>query len=359
MSYRFIDPTKIPVEEDCMERGEVFAGESVEGYLLNCFELIEMGNEFEEGVEVGSFENFENSKKLHVGIHVIVGGRLSDETLSALESVIGEVLNRIKGVQYKFRKDNVQLIIDKRYPLSFALECIGRILFSVFKSFDIVERVRVRIITDKAEFEKQLEISKKIHAIREVNLGKRDEEVDEYYLCRSCQHYLPFHVCVITPERPSPCGSLWSEAKASDELKLVQYYKPIKKSELERELKRESDGNIEKVNVHSVLSNPPSTGLYSELIVFYDPTIDGFGIVDRSFKERTPIGLTFYEMEKIIIGRQVKGFVGVSFSYLKSEKFLKEDGGWERVYWVSPRVYEHIKSFLPQKILKRLRTPKP
>jgi CO dehydrogenase/acetyl-CoA synthase beta subunit len=93
-----------------------------------------------------------------------------------------------------------------------------------------------------------------------------------------------------------------------------------------------------------VLDKPLPTGLYSELIVFYVPEEDGFGIVDRGYTEKTPVGLTFEEMEKIIVGRQVEGFVGVSFSYLKSKKFLNGEGGWKRVVWMSPGVGKFLKS---------------
>jgi acetyl-CoA decarbonylase/synthase complex subunit beta len=168
---------------------------------------------------------------------------------------------------------------------------------------------------------------------------------------------------VISPERPSPCGTSWSEARAAEELGVVKYYSPAEKGEkignseysgINSAIGAVTEGKIKRLSLHSALKNPPSAGLYSELIVFYDPSRDAFGIVDRAYKRKTPLGLTFDEMEKIMIGQQVEGFLGASYAYLKSEKFLQDDGGWSRVYWVSPNVYNYIKEFLDPRILHRL-----
>lgn len=362
MIERFVDPNRINVHSDCIEMDELFSGERVrDGKEYEGFELVEVGEVNEEGIEVLG----ECSNKL--GIHVIVSG-VSDDSAQAIESLFSEVISRMKGVEYRFRKENVRILVSKSSEDRFTPECIGKVVFEAVKAIPAVERVKVRIVCDEEEFRKMVERSASIHAEREERMSRIGEsDVDTFYGCISCQVYLPNHVCVITPERPSPCGTIYSEAKSAEELRLVHYYFPVEKGKeidgekgeyegVNRTVQEISDFKIERIKLHSVLENPPSTGNYSEAIVFYIPEEDGFGIVDRGYKKKTPIGLTFDEMEKLIVGQQVEGFVGVSFAYMRSKSFLKGDGGWSRVKWVSPNVYDFIMDFLPDDLLKRIKT---
>lgn len=360
MLERFIDPSKIDLESECLEMDEVFSGERVrDGKIIEGFELVEVGEG--DGIEViGDCDS-------RMGIHVIVSG-VSDDSAGAIESLFSEVISRMKGVEYRFRKENVKIIVSKSAEEKFTPECVGKVLHSAIKAIPAVKSVKVRIICDEDEFHKIAEKSRKIHEEREERARNlKDEDVEKFYGCISCQVYLPNHVCVITPGRPSPCGTLYSEAKSAEELNLVHYYFPVEKGEvLDKEkgeysgvnevVREKSNYRIEKVKLHSVIENPPSTGNYAEAIVFYIPEENGFGIVDREYKKKTPIGLTFDEMEKIIVGQQVEGFTGISFAYMKSPDFLRGEGGWKRVVWVSPKIYEFIMEFLPDEILRKIRT---
>ncbi len=360
MLERYFDPSKINLEEDCLEMDELFVGERVkDGYLIHGFELAEIGEG--DGIEVvGEFKDL-------LGIHVIVSG-ISEESVQAIEGIFSEIVNRMKGVEYKFRKENVKIYVSKDSIQDFTPECVGKALYDAIKEIPAIKSVKVRLICDENEFRKIIEIARKIHEEREEKLRKlKERDVDTFYACISCQVYLPNHACIITPERPSPCGTIYSEARAADELKIVHYYHPLERGAaidekageyegVNKFIRKESDNTIERIKLHSAMNFPPSTGNYAEAIVFYIPEKNGFGIVDRSYKKKTPIGLTFGEMEKIIVGRQVEGFVGVSFAYLKSESFLKGDSGWSKVVWVSPNIYEFIMEFLPGEILKNIST---
>jgi len=339
---RFIDPAKIDVDVDCVEFDLAYIGEKVEGKKIRAFELVE-ANETEDDVKiVGELGDV-------LGINIKISG-IDDLTASALESLIPEVMNRIRGLRYDFRKENVIITVSYELLNDLTLDCIAEVLQKAFRSLKI-GKVKVVLIADKDTFDKEIKRAYKIHKARE-EIRVREEEVSEYYGCISCQTSLPNHVCIISPERPSPCGTSWSEAKTANELGIVNYYfkiENVKKSGYEainRKVKELSEGKIKRINLHSVLTYPPPTGLYSELIVFYIPEKDGFGIVDRQYKFKTPIGLSFDEIERIIVGKQIEGFVGISYSYLKSPKFLKEEGGWKRVVWVSPKVYDYIKDFV-------------
>ncbi len=360
MLERAIDPTKINLEEDCIEMNELFVGERVrEGFEIKGFELAEIGEG--EGIEVvGEFKDL-------LGIHVIVSG-ISEDSVQAIEGMFSEIINRMKGVEYRFRKENVRILVSQNAMEFFTPECVGKVIYDAVKEIPTVRSVKVRIICDEDEFNRVIEIARAIHKEREERLKKlKDGDVNTFYACLSCQVYLPNHACVITPERPSPCGTIYSEARAADELKIVHYYNPVNRGNVvdanagEYEgvnefIREKSNGTVERVKLHSALSFPPSTGNYAEAIVFYIPERGGFGIVDRSYKKKTPIGLTFSEIEKLIVGSQVEGFVGVSFAYLTSESFLKGDSGWRKVTWVSPKIYEFIMDFLPAEMLKNIET---
>jgi acetyl-CoA decarbonylase/synthase complex subunit beta len=355
MIQRFLDPDRIDLKEDCAEVNGRYVGQSVRGYTLRAFELVEKA-EVDDGIDL-----LLDTEVNAVGFHVLVSGDLSEESVSALESLVGEVLNRIRGVEYKFRKDKVVVNLQEMDLRSF--ECMAKVLYDAFKKIPPIESVRIRLILDEGEFKRGMRRAAEIYKEREKLFRKGEEEVDRFYICTSCQYHLPTHGCVISPEHPSPCGTSWSEARAAEELGIVEYYSPAEKGEkignseysgINSAVDAVTDGKIKRLSLHSVLKNPPSTGLCSELIIFYDPNRDAFGIVDRAYKRKTPLGLTFDEMERIIVGQQVEGFLGASYAYLKSEKFLQDDGGWKRVYWVSPTVYDHLKEFLDLGILHRL-----
>jgi len=85
--------------------------------------------------------------------------------------------------------------------------------------------------------------------------------------------------------------------------------------------------------------------------------VDGMGIVDRGFKERTVNGLPFSTMaDSTAGGRQVDGFHGLSIEYMRSPKFLQVDGGWNRIVWLPADVKERVKDFIPQNIVAKLAT---
>jgi acetyl-CoA decarbonylase/synthase complex subunit beta len=154
-------------------------------------------------------------------------------------------------------------------------------------------------------------------------------------------------VCVITPDKPSPCGISYISAERRPD-----FYQKVDKGErigvdeyggVNRAFEELSEGKIKKVKIHSVLDHPSPSGLLQQLIIFYIPEQDGFGIVDRNYPGKTPTDMTFRRIERPIMGKQVKGFVGASYAYLKSDNFIIGEGGWDRVVWVSPNVEKFLR----------------
>ncbi len=164
----------------------------------------------------------------------------------------------------------------------------------------------------------------------------------DFFCCISCQNRFPNHFCIISPDRPSPCGISYEEALTREEFFIR--VNPGKKIGID-----EYDGlnsfvkrfGCERLKLHSVKEFPHPTSPLQQIIAFYIPN-RGIGLVDRKFGGRTPIGLTFMEMEVLSAGRQVSGFTGVSYSYLRKNEFLCGEGGLDSVVWMSPNIREFI-----------------
>jgi len=57
-------------------------------------------------------------------------------------------------------------------------------------------------------------------------------------------------------------------------------------------------------------------------------------------------------------GRQVDGFHGISFEYMRSPKFLQADGGWNRIVWMPESAKERVKDFIPKEVVDKIATEK-
>jgi len=96
-----------------------------------------------------------------------------------------------------------------------------------------------------------------------------------------------------------------------------------------------------------------------EAVAFYIPEVDGLGIIHRGFKEPAVNGLTFSVLaDSTAGGRQVDGFHGISFEYMRSPKFLQADGGWNRIVWMPESAKERVKDFIPKEVVDKIATEK-
>ena len=96
-----------------------------------------------------------------------------------------------------------------------------------------------------------------------------------------------------------------------------------------------------------------------ECTTFYVPECDGLGIVNRDFRGVTPTGLSFGSIaDSTGGGRQVDGFHGLSYEYMRSPRFLRASGGWERIVWMPSDVREKLKAFIPADLYNQIATEK-
>jgi acetyl-CoA decarbonylase/synthase complex subunit beta len=121
--------------------------------------------------------------------------------------------------------------------------------------------------------------------------------------------------------------------------------------------KKRTMGEVNQVWLYTAFDHPHTSCGCFEAVTFYIPEVDGFGVVNRSFKGATVNGLPFSTIaDSAAGGRQIDGFHGMSIEYMRSKKFFAADGGWNRVVWVPKEVKERVKEFIPKEVVDKVAT---
>jgi len=317
-------------------------------------------------MEVGSSHPF--------GILVEVAGKQLEEGLeSVVERRIHAFCNYIEGFMHLNQRYDIWLRLSKK---SFqkglnSFTSIGRVLQRLYKNeLPIIEKIQVTFITDPAKVKEMYEEALNIYEARDAKArGLKDEEVDKFYGCSLCQSFAPTHVCVITPQRYSNCGSIsWFDARATArvdpkgpvyEIDKGEPIDPVKGeySGVNETVKKKSLGEITRVWLYTGFGYPHTSCGCFEGVAFYVPEVDGFGIVYRGYKEVTVNGLPFSTIaDSTAGGRQVDGFHGLSVEYMRSPKFLQADGGWNRIVWMPQSIKERVNDFIPKELSDKIAT---
>ena len=339
------------------------------------FELVKVADKAEDKVEVigKDLDEMEEGERYPFAIIVKVSGdNLEEELEGVLERRIHEFFNYIEGVMHLNQRDQIWVRVGKEsFKKGLRLKHIGEVVKELFKEeFPFIKSCEVTIITDPDLIKKELEKAREIYKKRdERTKALKEEDVDVFYGCIMCQSFAPTHVCVITPDRPALCGGInYLDARAAAKIDPNGPIFEIPKGECLDEnlgvysgvnevVTERSQGSVESFCLHSALNNPCTSCGCFEAVVFYIPEVDGFGVVHRNFKGETPLGLPFSSIAgQCSGGKQVPGFVGVSIGYMLSPKFLKGDGGWNRVVWLPKELKERVKEAIPKDLYDKIAT---
>ena len=327
-------------------------------------------------------KDLEPGKSYPFGIWVDVAGKEVEEGLEGvIERRIHEFCNYIEGFMHLNQRYDIWLRISKK---SFekglnSFKLIGKVLYRLFKSdLSFIEKIQITFVTDPEKVKEMLNKAMEIYEARDARArGLKDEDVEEFYGCTLCQSFAPTHCCVITPQRYANCGAIsWFDGRAAARVDPKGPIFKIERGECidafkgewsgaNQAVKENTMGEIARIQLYTGQHKPEqelyphtSCGCF-EAIAFYIPEVDGLGIVDRGFKERTVNGLPFSTMADATAGgRQVDGFHGLSIEYLRSPKFLQVDGGWNRVVWMPSSVKERVKEFIVGDIVDKVATEK-
>jgi acetyl-CoA decarbonylase/synthase complex subunit beta len=300
------------------------------------------------------------------GIYVEVAGKNVEEDLEGVtERRIHEYCNFIEGIMHLNQRYDIWLRVSKK---SFqkglnSFNYIGKVLSRLYKSeLSFIEKIQITFITDPEKIKEMSKQAMEVYEARDAKArGMKDDEVDTFYGCTLCQSFAPTHMCVITPQRYSNCGSIsWFDGRASAQVDPKGPVFAIKKRELldaekgefsgiNEVIKQKTLGAVDKVWMYTGFGYPHTSCGCFEAMAFYIPEVEGYGIVDRGFKGVTVNGLPFSTLaDSGAGGRQVDGFHGISIEYMRSPKFMAADGGWDRVVWMPASVKERIKEFMPK-----------
>jgi len=308
------------------------------------------------------------------GILVEVAGKQLEEGLeSVVERRIHAFCNYIEGFMHLNQRYDIWLRLSKKsFQKGFnSFTYVGKVLQRLYKNeLPIIEKIQVTFITDPARVKEMYPEALKIYEARDAKArGLKDEEVDKFYGCSLCQSFAPTHVCVITPQRYSNCGSIsWFDARATArvdpkgpvyEVDKGELIDPVKGeySGVNETVKKKSLGEVTRVQLYTGFGYPHTSCGCFEAVAFYVPEVEGFGIVHRGYKEVTVNGLPFSTIaDSTAGGRQVDGFHGLSVEYMRSPKLLQADGGWNRIVWMPQSIKERVKDFIPKELLDKIAT---
>ncbi|MHA1681678.1 MAG: CO dehydrogenase/CO-methylating acetyl-CoA synthase complex subunit beta [Promethearchaeota archaeon] len=372
-----------------VEVGPVFEGERIRGKQMYVelggpkqelkFELVRVvpADTIEDGkvVVIGpDIPDIEEGSNVPWGIVIeMAGDKLEEDLESVLERRIHEFTNYIEGTMHLNQRYDVwQRVSKNAVKKGFnSLKFIGNILMRLYKAeLPIVEKAQVTIYTDKEKMKAAYDNAMNLYEVRDAKVrGMTDESVEQFYGCVLCQSFAPTHVCIVTPQRTGLCGAInWFDARASARVDPKGPNFAIDKGDVingdlgeftgvNDVLDKKSLGEVTRVALYSAMEVPHTSCGCFEAIVFYIPEVDGLGVVDRNFKGSAINGLPFSTMaNQTGGGKQVAGFHGIAIEYIRSKKFLRYDGGWNRIVWMPSPVKERVKNDIPEEMFDKIAT---
>ncbi|MDD2777405.1 MAG: CO dehydrogenase/CO-methylating acetyl-CoA synthase complex subunit beta [Methanocellales archaeon] len=318
-------------------------------------------------------QGLEEGGSFPFGIYIEVSGeKLEVEMEGVMERRIHDFCNYIEGFMHLNQRDSIWLRLDKKaVKKGLNLEVTGKALQRLFKSeMAIIEKIQITFITDPKKVKKKFQEALEIYEGRDARArGMTDNDVDVFYGCTLCQSFAPSHICVISAQRYANCGAIsWFDGRAASKVDPKGPVFEIPKEKCLDEWKGEYEGinkivsekslgEINRVQLYTAFGYPHTSCCCFEITTFYVPECDGLGVVHRDFRGQTPSGLTFGAIaDSTGGGRQVEGFHGISFEYMRSPKFLQVDGGWNRIIWLPTEVKEKLKEYIPAELYDKIAT---
>ena len=351
-------------EGEIIRRGDMQV--EFDGSRVDCFELVQskdLSEVEDHKIEVigPDFDAWEAGEKHSIGYVVEVAGKnMQSDFESVIERKFHSYINCIEGVMHTGQRDMIRIRVSKdAYAAGFRAKHIGEVLYAKIKNEyeAIVDKCQVKIYTNPEDCTKlRHELAIETFNKRDERLNSlTDEAVDVYYSCILCQAFSPSHVCVVTPERLGLCGAVsWLDAKATNELDPSGPCQIITKERLIDErtgayedvneaVKKFSQGAVEEVTLYSIMENPMTSCGCFECICGIEPFSNGVVIANREYAGVTPLGMTFPELASMTGGGvQTPGFMGHGKHFIASKKFMKAEGGIERIVWMPKELKETV-----------------
>ena len=365
-----ITKVDIPVAFASAFEGEIIRRKDMrvefDGSRVDCVELVQTKamDEVEDhkitvvGPEIDTFEP--GSKHSLAYLVEVAGKKMQPDFEPVIERKFHNYINCIEGVYHTGQRDMFRIRIgNEAYEAGFRAKHFGEVLYTQVKNeFDaVVDKCQVTIFTDPAECTRMRhEVAIPTFDRRDDRLASlTDESVDVYYSCILCQAFSPSHVCVVTPERLGLCGAVsWLDTKATNELdpngpcQIITKERPIDENlgsyeDVDEAVQKFSQGALEHVTLYSIMQDPMTSCGCFECICGIEPFSNGVVIANREYAGMTPLGMTFSEMASMTGGGvQTPGFMGHGKHFISSKKFMKAEGGIERIVWMPKELKETV-----------------
>ena len=337
-----------------------------DGSRVDCCELVqtkEMSEVEDHSFELigKDFDEFEVGSKHSIAYVVEVAGKsMQPDFEPVFERKFHNYVNCIEGVMHTGQRDMIRLRISKdTFNAGFRAKDLAEVLYARIKSeFDaVVDKCQVKIYTNDEDCTRiRHEVAIPAFNHRDERIGSMtDESVDVYYSCIMCQAFSPSHVCVVTPERLGLCGAVsWLDAKATNELDPAGPCQVITKErviderigeyeDVNEAVRKFSQGALEDVSLYSIMEKPMTSCGCFECICGIEPFSNGVCIANREYAGMTPLGMTFPELASMTGGGvQTPGFMGHGKQFISSKKFMKAEGGIQRIVWMPKELKDQV-----------------
>ena len=337
-----------------------------DGSRKDCFELVQTKDltevEDHKFTLIGpDFDEMEVGSKQQIAYIVDVAGKnMQSDFESVFERKFHSYINCIEGVMHTGQRDMIRVRVSKAdFEAGFRAKDLAEVLYANIKNeFDaVVDKCQVTIVTDAAECTRlRHEVAIPAYDKRDERLvSLTDEAVPVYYSCIMCQAFSPSHVCVVTPERLGLCGAVsWLDAKATYELdpqgpcQVITKERVIDENlgsyeDVDEAVAKFSQGALEHVTLYSIMQDPMTSCGCFECICGIEPFSNGVIIANREYAGMTPLGMTFPELASMTGGGvQTPGFMGHGKHFIASKKFMKAEGGVERIVWMPQALKEQV-----------------
>ena len=305
-------------------------------------------------------DDVEEGGQLPLGIIVEVAGRdMQPDFEPVMERMIHTYINGASGIFHHGQRDINWVRIGKDAKSSgFTVRHFGDILHArLHQEYGAVaDKVQVKIYTDEEQVLKLREVARQAYHDRDARIaGMTDESVETLYSCILCQSFAAQHVCVITPERSGLCGGYtWLDAKANFQMIPTGPNQPIQKGVLLNEnlgqwqgvneyLFAASRGALSSFSAYSMIHDPMTSCGCFECVSAVLPMTNGIMIVNREYLGMTPCGMKFSTLAGSVGGGlQSPGFIGHSRQYIASPKFIRGDGGVQRIVWMTGELKQAV-----------------
>ena len=290
----------------------------------------------------------------------VSGAKMQPDFEPVIERKIHTWYNYMEGVMHTGQRNLLRIRISKSsWERGLRLKDFGEVLYSMIRTDfgEVVDKCQITILTDTAAVEKALdEVCFPRYRARDDRLAAlTDESVDTFYTCTLCQSFAPSHCCVVTPERLGLCGAVsWLDAKASYQLAPTGPSRPIAKTGCTDErlgayttvneaVAEATHGAMERVTLYSLIEDPMTSCGCFECICGIEPMSGGVVIVNREYTGMTPTGMPFGELASMTGGGvQTPGFMGHGRNFVASKKFIRAEGGLERIVWMTKELKDDL-----------------